>query len=261
SFIAVSIMPADKTVLDYTKEGYQDYLTEYYTESFGQPVRITVDSFRLKQIDGSDGLRATYFLETDGIWFFMLNVIAVTPAGNFELLFADATNDNGWTDDFNLSSRTIDIVWSDEIDGPDYSIYQLCDNGTGLTVRMGNDMVYQNLEGMTMCYYGDNCLMTGLKEGYADLSAVGLDPENMSLEDYAAVIEQNHALSEAFEPDSYGNLAVTYGNNVDGIDLFYYSTVRKGTDAFWLVSFACLDEQRETWLPLFELWGNSIAVQ
>lgn len=258
SFIGVSMMARDESVLDYTKESYAEHLSATYAEAFGKPVQITVDSFRIKEIDGSPGMRVTYFLDTGDLFLFVLEITAVADQ-NYQVGFADGTNNNAWMNAFSLSSRTIDIVWSDEADGPDYSTLPLNDPGVGLTIRMAPEMTLTKNNSFDMFYTSEHCLMTAVREGFDVLAASGAGDADTTLEEYIGIVERINGVT--FETDAYGNPFATYVSEIDGKNFTYYFTVRKGSDAFWLVNFACPESEQGTWLPQFALWANSIRVK
>lgn len=135
------------------------------------------------------------------------------------------------------------------------------DNGSGLTIRMAEGMEEDELEGYAMFYYGESCMMTALKETFEEFESVGYDAENSSLEDYCEIVKEANGLDFPFEKDSYGYPYISYINEVDGNNFTYYTTVRKGSDAFWLVTMACLEDEEELWLPQFEEWGSTITVE
>ncbi len=116
-------------------------------------------------------------------------------------------------------------------------------------------------EGVDVFYSADDCMMSALREGFDVFASVGLDGEATTLEEYAALVEQAGGLTTSFETDGNGNPFMTYTSVVDGNDIFYYATLRKGTDAFWVVNFACMDAQQAEYLPQFEQWSNSIVVE
>ncbi len=257
SQIKVLSMERDETILDYTKETYTDYLTEKYSETYGDEVQIFVDSFKVKQVDECPAIRATYFVESSDYWAYVLDVTVVGDK-NYEVIYCDSTSDNSWMDEFNISARTMDVVWSDEVDGPDYSKLPVFESASGLSIRMSADMKSEKNENFAAFYHSDTCMLTGLRESFEMLEDAGVCDENTTLEEYIKIIEQNNGIK--FEPDSYGNMSACYENDVNGQTFFYYSTVRKAPDAFWLLSFACKESEQKTYLPRFEMWANSVRV-
>lgn len=137
----------------------------------------------------------------------------------------------------------------------------LYDNGVGLTITMQEGMTYFEADGFAMALTDEECMMSAVRDDYAQYSELGYDLEAMSSEEYAALTAQVNSLEQDFTPDSNGNLHVSYTNTVDGSDYYYYCVVFKGSDAFWMVTFACLEEYREEYSDLFVQWSGSIIVQ
>jgi len=137
------------------------------------------------------------------------------------------------------------------------------DDGVGLTIVMPEGMQPMNEAGMAMSYVDNNCLMTAVREDFAEYAELGVDLENMSIEEYAALcVEANagNGMSGEFVEDANGNLYNTYNATIDGDEFFYYCTVRKGTDAFWAITFACLASEQAKYEGEFTNWNNSIVV-
>ncbi len=140
--------------------------------------------------------------------------------------------------------------------------YMLYDTEVGLRLYMDRLMFKQDAEsnGLTTFYANEKYMVAALREGFEIFDGHGLDTKNMTLEDYADLVKRANEYENDFTPDSYGNLRITYTSDVGGTDYFYYSTVRKGSDAFWLIHFACLDSDRATFEPIFEMLGNTAEV-
>lgn len=107
---------------------------------------------------------------------------------------------------------------------------------------------------------GDKFMMSGIREDAELFASLGYDINDVTLEDYAGFVQQGNGLTDAFQKDEYGNLYVTYNRTIDGNDFFYYSTVKQGTNCFWVVSFACLSKNEATYLPKFMNYASQITV-
>ena len=103
-------------------------------------------------------------------------------------------------------------------------------------------------------------MMAALQETFKTFDALGADLRDYTIEQYAALVKEANDYEGDFTPDSYGNLRITYSRNVDDTKYFYYSTVRKAPDAFWLIHFACLESDKEAYEPVFEMLGSTIEV-
>ena len=253
SFIAVGAVERDESVLTVTEEKYQQLLASHYPNTL-----VFVDGMTAGTLDGSPTLWCSYTLTTDALRLFIYEVTVVADR-NYQVIYADATEDNAWREAFAASSETIDVVWSDEVPAPDYTGLTRVDPGAGLAISMSADMKRTPNESFALFYTSEHCMVSALREDFELLGSVGIGSADMTVEEYISIVETNNGMT--FSPDLYGNPAAVYENEVSGSTFVYYSTVRKGSDAFWLVSFACLAAERETYLPQFMLWGSSIEVQ
>ena len=151
----------------------------------------------------------------------------------------------------------------DKQDGIDTSKYTLYDTGTGLSLYLDKGMSEQDAEasGLTTFYANNSYMMAALKESNEIFEDAGLDTQAFSLEDYGVLVKAANDFDGDFTEDSYGNLRITYSANVNGNDYFYYSTIRKGSDGYWLIHFACLESSKAEYEPIFEMLGNTIEVK
>lgn len=101
-----------------------------------------------------------------------------------------------------------------------------------------------------------------LKEEYSTFKEAGYDTDTMTTSDYAElVITANMLEGSEVMKDAEGNEYFTYTNESNGRTYFYYAVVRKGSDAFWLCQFACLDKNTEKYTPKFTEWAKTIIVE
>ena len=141
----------------------------------------------------------------------------------------------------------------------DYSYY---DTGKGLSLYMGKRMIEQDgsANNLTAFYANSSYMMAAHADTFEMFKSYGADASAYSLKDYADLVKKANNFEGGFSEDSYGNLRITYERNVGETPYFYYSTVRKGSDAFWLIHFSCLDAARAEYEPLFELFAATIKV-
>jgi len=144
--------------------------------------------------------------------------------------------------------------------GPNADTLQSYTAQTGITLQMQAGMRLSAEDSVSCLYSGQSCMMSALREEFADYAQMGHDPQAMTVEDYAHLVQQANDLQQTFLPDENGNLHVTYTNTSGNTEYFYYATVRKGSDAFWVVNFACNSRQKDAYLPLFIRWSDTIAV-
>lgn len=163
----------------------------------------------------------------------------------------------------NNTANTADSTQQSAPPGIDTTKYKYYDTGTGLSLYMGLVMLKQDAEanGLTTFYATTKYMMAALQEKYEIFTQYGVDLSSWTLEQYADLIKESNNYTDDFEKDSYGNLRITYVRDVGDSRYFYYSTVRKAPDAFWLIHFACLESDKEVYEPIFELLGSTIEVK
>lgn len=135
------------------------------------------------------------------------------------------------------------------------------DTGTGLTAELPAGLTKQELSGAVV-FSNNDFMMSALIETNETFTSLGVDPASFTIEDYADLVKSaNTGVDIDFKKDAAGNYASPYENLSNGVKYFYYATIRKGTDGFWLINFACNVDEQDTYLPLFEQWSQSIKVK
>ena len=135
------------------------------------------------------------------------------------------------------------------------------DTGAGLKLKMAEGMTKDTYEAATAVYTSENYTMSALKETFDEAAEMGYETENFAVEEYTALMAETYTEIDAFGEDSYGNNYAAYVKDTSDGDFFYFCTVRKATDAVWIVNFMCLESDRDTYQPLFELWSSTIEVE
>lgn len=84
--------------------------------------------------------------------------------------------------------------------------------------------------------------------------------KDYTLEQYADLVLQNNNLSSAAIKTADGLVGFEYDStNPETNDTFrYFSYVYKADDAFWLVQFATLSKNVETYAPEIVKWAKSV---
>lgn len=129
----------------------------------------------------------------------------------------------------------------------------------GFSVTMHEGMEYFTAEGFDAAWSDEDCMVCVLREGFDEYEDCGLDLASMSLEEYADLTAGLNGL-EPFTADEFGNRFTTYSGTADGEDYFYHAVVYKGSDSFWLVTFACRDDLREDYAQRFTLWSSTVTL-
>ncbi|WP_405322142.1 hypothetical protein [Frisingicoccus sp.] len=178
---------------------------------------------------------------------FVLAVLVLFCCGDLTITKIDETSKD--------TEESID----ESVDVLDEASLELFDTGKGLTIKMGSGMKENKNGDHSVYYFADNVMVSVKMVGFEELEEDGTGSADSSIEDYIKIIEDNNE-NIAFTTDSYGNPSTTYTVEDKKNDLFYYATVRKGSEAFWLINFSCLEEEKDARLPEFELWASTIEV-
>ena len=130
----------------------------------------------------------------------------------------------------------------------------------GMTITLNDGFSRESYEGYTVCYESRNAVILALEEPFSTIPGAEL----YSLEEYGnLVIEVNgyEGMTRLQSQDGLTWYEYTWTNPSSGQTFFYFSTVFKADDAFWLVQFATTEEQAEEYRILFMQWAKSISFQ
>lgn len=130
----------------------------------------------------------------------------------------------------------------------------------GMTITLNDSFSRENYEGYTVCYESRNVAVFALEESFATIPGAEL----YSLEEYGnLVIRANGREGQSVlqSQDGVTWFEYTWTNPSSGQTFFYFSTVHKADDAFWLVQFATTQDQAAEYRILFMQWAKSISFQ
>lgn len=132
--------------------------------------------------------------------------------------------------------------------------------GNGITVQLPEASAKKRNRDVTFyCMWEEGLLICG-KNTEEQIEAAGYDPD-MPLEEYAAICMQDaNAAGEVFT-DDYGNVCFTYEVPGNENSLYYYVTVKRGEDTYWICNFVCELELKDTYETYFPLWASTIEVE
>lgn len=221
-----------------------------------------MEEYQSVEIDGLPGLHTVYTLSVPKkrVQQHVLERTVMAGGTAYCVRFVDDSGKDARMPTFVRSGDAIHIRREDETEEVDTTKLVLYGKGDGLTICMMRGMKTQRSKDYTMFCFGDDCALYVTRESFADYAALGTDAAAMTLAEYGELIQRTNGMSEPFSPDAYGNLSSTYTSDVNGRVFLYYATVRKGTDACWLIHLACPAELQSGYLPQFAFWANTIAV-
>ena len=86
--------------------------------------------------------------------------------------------------------------------------------------------------------------------------------KDYNLEEYANAVAANNKRDFEFKNNKdHDYVYFNYNSEVSGKNFYYMGVVKKGSDGFWLVNFACLDTDKEKLQSEFTKWADSIKVE
>lgn len=123
---------------------------------------------------------------------------------------------------------------------------------------------FRKVDAQAVTYYlqSKKAIFTALKEPFSSLSSLDITPES-SLSEYMQVVITSNKLDDAEVKDGENGTYqyLIYEKDTGGKTYFYTVVAVKGSDAFWLVNFACPTGNREAYAEKFLDWANTITVK
>ena len=127
---------------------------------------------------------------------------------------------------------------------------QVADTGTGLKITLPESLQKDTMDGFDLFYYNDEYLVSVITESYELLTSAGMDPENMDEKAYAELVAMANGVE--FGQESDGTYVSEYDRTLTDGDFHYYTTVCKGKNAFYVVTFACFADEQDKYVPVFK---------
>lgn len=122
--------------------------------------------------------------------------------------------------------------------------------GVSLTAASGMKETAQ--EPFTTTLQGTKVIVAFLEEHKSVLGS-----EELTLQGYAGLVKNGNSLDADFAENAQGVL--TNQRVKDGY--FFYICVYETGSSFWLIQFACAEENQEKYAPLFQEWSGTVVLQ
>ncbi len=129
----------------------------------------------------------------------------------------------------------------------------------GLTITLTEAFVEKEQAGYTVCYDSKSVAVIVLKESFSLQAGI----KDWTLEHYADLIKSSNSTHSPSNPTKVGNHMVmeyTFFNPNTNITYHYYTCMYKGSDAFWMVQFACDVNDIDEYKPYMIEWADSVRV-
>ena len=127
----------------------------------------------------------------------------------------------------------------------------------GMSITLNENFSKDAVDMFTACYSSGEAAVFALKEPFTLMDGL----ENYTLEQYGQLVLQTNGMTDFELQTVEGILCFEYeaDNEADKTTYYYFSTVHKATDAFWLVQFACDTKDAEELIPSFIQWAKSVS--
>ena len=127
----------------------------------------------------------------------------------------------------------------------------------GMQITLNDDFSEESYENFTACYSSREAAVFTLKEPFTLMAGL----ENYTLEQYGQLVLQSNGMTDFELQTVDGILYFEYevDNEEDKTTYYYFSTVHKAVDAFWLVQFAVDADDAEEYIPHFIEWAKSVS--
>ena len=132
-------------------------------------------------------------------------------------------------------------------------------SSNGLTMQLpGNykPLSSEDSAGYTFAMGSNKSIIMGLKEEKSVFEAYGV---SLTLEDYTDLVILNNGIDVTVTYDS-GIPTFTFISNVDGTNFKYVAATFEGTDAFWLLQFACEESNFDSMYERFIQYLTTVTV-
>ena len=123
----------------------------------------------------------------------------------------------------------------------------------GMTITLTEDFSEGSTIGKTVVFQSADVIVTVLKETFTDLGTSA-----KSAKEYAEIICKANGLTESTVTEKEGYADFTYEKNGETNGCYYYARTYKSADAYWLIQFGCLTEQKEAKSELFYKWADTV---
>ena len=128
----------------------------------------------------------------------------------------------------------------------------------GMSITLTDRFVENTYEGYTVCYDSSDAAVFALKEAFTLQAGLG----ELSLDEYAQLVYQANSSKSpetVAKEDGLTIMEYSFLNEAENQTYRYLATMFKAEDAFWLVQFACVEDDYEAKRPLFMEWAKSVT--
>ena len=133
-------------------------------------------------------------------------------------------------------------------------------SSNGLEITLTDEFIKTSVGGYTACYGSEDAVVFALEEKFDEFEGF----ENYSIEEYGNMVLENNDFGADVQLKNEDGL--TYfeyqATNDETNDTYvYFAVVYKETDAFWLIQFAALEGEFDTYRQSFVEWAKTAVFE
>ncbi len=126
-----------------------------------------------------------------------------------------------------------------------------------MSITLDTSFRKTNYQGYTVCYDSSSVAVFCLEEKFSLMDGM----EDLSKKEYAELVIQANQLKNVSATTSDGLTWFDYEwtNPETGVEYYYFSTVHKEKDAFWLIQFAVELENKAEYADQLPQWAKTVS--
>lgn len=126
----------------------------------------------------------------------------------------------------------------------------------GMSITLTSEFVEKEIVSQTVYYESRSVIVMALKEEFSAYPGVA----DYSLERYTNMtISGNNLDAQYQQREGQNYLYFSYQRSSSGKTFYYLATTHKMSDAFWLIQFACVAEDKDKYSEQFLQWADTIT--
>jgi len=130
----------------------------------------------------------------------------------------------------------------------------------GMEITLTEDFAPVEAAGFTAGYGSGEAAVYVLREDFGAFEGFG----DLSVAGYGLMVLENNGLADTAQLKEEGDSAsfeYVFTQQGTGASYYYYCTVKKGSDAFWLIQFAIPAQAQERYADVIPQWAQSVQVK
>ena len=129
---------------------------------------------------------------------------------------------------------------------------------SGITITLTEDFEKDSQPDFAAAYKSNKAMVLVVKEDFAYAPYLA----DYAIEEYGELFLNYNRMNDVSIMQSQNGLyyfEYEATNEENGITYYYYCTLHRSEDAFWVVNFCTLAPSRDTMRPLFEQWSQTVT--